>query len=275
MNKELSELVLGSTVFVANNRHWRNIMKTILEIKNICKSYEDTQILKDINLKVNEGEFLAIMGQSGSGKSTLLYGVSGMDRPTSGDVLFCGEDISKLDDDKMSDMRLKHMGFIFQNPYLLKNLSIRDNIILPGFKAGTMSRELVNQNADTLMERTGISGVADHDIKKVSGGQLQRASICRALINQPDILFGDEPTGALNSSTTNEVMDIINSVNSDGTTVIIVTHDAKVAARAGRVIFLMDGNIHDELSLGKYNKDDKKKSLREKNIYEWLENQGF
>ncbi len=250
-------------------------MKTILEIKNICKSYEDTQILKDINLKVNEGEFLAIMGQSGSGKSTLLYGVSGMDRPTSGDVLFCGEDISKLDDDKMSDMRLKHMGFIFQNPYLLKNLSIRDNIILPGFKAGTMSRELVNQNADTLMERTGISGVADHDIKKVSGGQLQRASICRALINQPDILFGDEPTGALNSSTTNEVMDIINSVNSDGTTVIIVTHDAKVAARAGRVIFLMDGNIHDELSLGKYNKDDKKKSLREKNIYEWLENQGF
>lgn len=250
-------------------------MTTILDIKNLCKSFENTQVLSDINLKVNEGEFLAIMGQSGSGKSTLLYSVSGMDRPTSGDILFYGKDISKLDDEKMSGIRLKQMGFIFQHSYLLRNLSIRDNIVLPGFKAGTLSREQVNQNADALMGKTGISSVADHDIKKVSGGQLQRASICRALINKPDILFGDEPTGALNSSTTKEVMDIINNVNAEGTTVIIVTHDAKVAARAERVIFLVDGRINDELFLGKYDNNEDKKSMREKMLSDWLEQQGF
>lgn len=250
-------------------------MKTILEVKNLCKSFEDTQVLNEINFKVNEGEFIAIMGQSGSGKSTLLYSISGMNGLTSGSVLLCGKDISKLQDEEISKVRLKQMGFVFQHSYLLKNLSIRDNIVLPGFKAGTLSREQVNQNADALMKKTGITNVASHDIKKVSGGQLQRAAICRALINKPDILFGDEPTGALNSSTTSEVMDIINNVNSEGTTVIIVTHDAKVAARASRVIYLTDGNIHDELSLGKYEGDAKSKSSREKNLSDWLEKQGF
>lgn len=250
-------------------------METILDVQNLCKSFEDTQVLNDISFKVHEGEFIAIMGQSGSGKSTLLYSISGMDRPTSGNVLFCGKDISKLNDDKISEIRLKQMGFIFQHSYLLKNLSIRDNIILPGFKSGKLPREQVNENAHGLMVKTGIEGVADHDIKKVSGGQLQRAAICRALINKPDILFGDEPTGALNSSTTREVMDIINSVNTEGTTVIIVTHDAKVSARASRVIFLMDGNIHDELALGKYQEDENKNSFREKSLSQWLENLRF
>jgi putative ABC transport system ATP-binding protein len=250
-------------------------VKTILDVRNLCKDFEDTKVLNNINFKVDEGEFIAIMGQSGSGKSTLLYNISGMDRPTSGNVLFCGKDISKLEDEKMSGVRLNHMGFIFQHSYLLKNLSIRDNIVLPGFKSGKLSREQTNQNADALMAKTGIAGVAGHDIKKVSGGQLQRAAICRALINQPDILFGDEPTGALNSSISREVMDIINAVNREGTTVIIVTHDAKVAARAGRVVFLMDGNIHDELELGKYQVGEEKKPSREKRLSQWLEKQGF
>jgi putative ABC transport system ATP-binding protein len=250
-------------------------VKTLFDVHNLSKSFDNTQVLNDINFKVEEGEFIAIMGQSGSGKSTLLYSISGMDRPTSGHVLFCGRDISKLDDEKISEVRLKQMGFIFQHSYLLKNLSIRDNIVLPGFKSGKLPREQVNQNAEALMVKTGIASVADHDIKKVSGGQLQRAAICRALINQPDILFGDEATGALNSSATRDVMDIINAINSEGTTVIIVTHDAKVAARASRVIFLMDGNIHDELTLGKYDGDEQNKSSREKKLFEWLENQGF
>ncbi|SCY22493.1 ABC transporter ATP-binding protein [Alkaliphilus peptidifermentans] len=250
-------------------------MRTILKVQNLCKSFEDTQVLNNINFDVEEGDFIAIMGQSGSGKSTLLYSISGMDSPTSGNVLLCGKDISKLDDEKISEVRLKQMGFIFQHSYLLKNLSIRDNIVLPGFKLGNLSREQVNQNADSLMVKTGIDSVAGHDIKKVSGGQLQRAAICRALINQPDILFGDEPTGALNSSTSREVLDIINAVNTDGTTVIIVTHDVKVAARASRVIFLMDGNIHDKLTLGKYNGEEEKTSSREKKLYEWLEKMGF
>ena len=250
-------------------------VKTILEVKNLSKSFEDTLVLNNIDFKVNEGEFIAIMGQSGSGKSTLLYNISGMDRPTSGTIMFGGNDISKLNDEEISDVRLKQMGFIFQHSYLLKNLSIRDNIILPGFKANTLPRVQVNQNADNLMEKTGISHVGNHDIKKVSGGQLQRAAICRALINQPDILFGDEPTGSLNSSTTKEIMDIINSINQEGTTVIIVTHDAKVAIRASRVIYLMDGNIHSELTLGKYDNDEKSIISREKVLAQWLEKQGF
>lgn len=250
-------------------------MSAILEVQNLCKSFEDTQVLSDINLTVDEGEFLAIMGPSGSGKSTLLYAISGMDRPTSGSVMLCGKDISRLDDESMSEVRIKQMGFVFQQSYLLKNLSIRDNIVLPGFKAGIVSREQVDRNADALMEKTGIAGVAHHDIKKVSGGQLQRASICRALINKPDILFADEPTGALNSSATKEVMDIINSVNAEGKAVIIVTHDARVASRADRIIFLMDGNVHDQLELGKYCGDGNENTSRERRLSEWLDKQGF
>lgn len=251
-------------------------MKTILEVRGLHKSFDDnTEVLRNVNLTVYEGDFLAIMGRSGSGKSTLLYSISGMDRPSAGSVLFCGEEISCLDDDEMSEIRLKKMGFIFQHSFLLKKLSIRDNIVLPGFKAGMMSRDQVNQNAETLMQKTGITDVSEHDIKKVSGGQLQRAAICRALINRPVVLFGDEPTGALNSSTTKEVMDIINNINTEGTTVIIVTHDAKVAARADKVIFIADGNVHDELTLGKFDKEEKEKASREKKLFEWLEQKEF
>ncbi|MBP1865808.1 putative ABC transport system ATP-binding protein [Clostridium tetanomorphum] len=222
---------------------------------------------------VNRGEFVAIMGQSGSGKSTLLYNISGMDRATNGEINFDGEDISNIDDEKMSNIRLRKMGFIFQQSHLLKTLSIRDNIVLPGFKAESERRQNVNAYAQELMRRTGIDQIADHDIKKVSGGQLQRAAICRALINHPDIIFGDEPTGALNSSATKEIMNIINEINAEGTTVMLVTHDAKVAARADRVIFLSDGNITDEIVLGKY--EEKSFSEREKKMTQWLGKQGF
>ncbi len=250
-------------------------MKTVLEVKNVCKSFGNAHVLQDISFKVEEGEFIAIMGQSGSGKSTLLYNISGMDSPTSGNVLLRGKDISQLDDKTLSSVRLKQMGFVFQHSYLLKNLSVRDNIVLPGFKAGAMTREEVNRNADDLMKMTGIFSVASHDTKKVSGGELQRAAICRALINQPDIVFGDEPTGALNSSTTKEVMDILNIINREGTTVIIVTHDAKVASRASRVIYLMDGTIHDELVLGPYEGDDTVKASSQLLLTEWLQQKGF
>lgn len=249
-------------------------MKTILNVKNLSKSFENTVVLNDINFKAGKGEFIAIMGQSGSGKSTLLYNISGMDRPTSGNVFINDQDISKLDDEGISEMRLNNMGFIFQHSYLLKNLSIRDNIVLPGFKAAKKSRDEINEYANELMKKTGIESIAHHDIKKVSGGQLQRAAICRALINNPDILFGDEPTGALNSSTSKEVMDIINNINDEGTTIILVTHDSKVALRASRVIYLIDGNIHNELELGKYEGEGTDAS-REKKLSRWLEEQGF
>lgn len=248
-------------------------MKTILQAKGLRKEFDGVNILRGIDVTVKEGEFVAIMGQSGSGKSTLLYNISGMDRATGGEIRFDGEDISKGDDEKISNIRLKKMGFIFQQSHLLKTLSIHDNIVLPAFKAKIESREKVNDYAEELMKRTGIYHIADHDIKKVSGGQLQRAAICRALINHPDIIFADEPTGALNSGATKEIMDIINEVNDEGTTVMLVTHDSKVAARAERVIFLADGNIIDEIVLGKY--DNKSSLEREKKMVEWLGTKGF
>ena len=250
-------------------------MKTLLEVKNLHKSYENVQVLKDVDLTVGQDDFVAIMGRSGSGKSTLLYCISGMDQPDSGEVYFGGERITGLDDDQMSSMRLKRMGFIFQHSFLLKKLSVLDNIVLPGFRAGVLPKAQVQSDAEMLMQKTGISEVAKKDTRKVSGGQLQRAAICRALINKPDILFGDEPTGALNSSTTREVMDILNNVNDDGTAIVLVTHDAKVAARADRVIFLVDGSVHDELTLGKYGRDEKEQSTRERRLSDWLETHGF
>lgn len=248
-------------------------MKAVLEAVKLNKEYNNNIILKDINLSINEGEFIAIMGQSGSGKSTLLYNISGMDRADGGEIYFAGEELLKLNDEEMSSIRLKKMGFIFQQPHLLKNLSIYDNIVLPGFKAGARSRETVISYAKELMERTKITNISDHDIKKVSGGQLQRAAICRALINKPEILFGDEPTGALNTASTKEIMDIINEINSDGTAVMLVTHDSKVAARAERVIYLSDGVIKNEIKLGKYYEEHKADREYKMNI--WLEKQGF
>ncbi len=247
--------------------------KYMLQVKGLWKEFSGTNIVKGIDLTVNEGEFVAIMGQSGSGKSTLLYNISGMDRATKGEIIFEGEDISKLDDEQMSRIRLNNMGFIFQQSHLLKTLSIRDNIVLPGFKANSSNRETVTKYAEELMRKTGIEQIAEHDIKKVSGGQLQRAAVCRALINHPDIIFGDEPTGALNSSATKEIMDIINGVNAQGTTVMLVTHDAKVAARADRVIFLSDGTITDEIVLGRYQEKDFPD--RENKMKEWLGKLGF
>lgn len=248
-------------------------MKNILQIEKLYKEFDETVILKGIDFTVEAGEFVVIMGQSGSGKSTFLYNISGMDRPSSGDIVFDGENISSFDDEKMSNIRLKKMGFIFQKTHLLKTLSIRDNIVLPGFKAKIKSRQQVVDYAEQLMKRTGIYEIRDHDIKKVSGGQLQRAAICRALINNPDIIFGDEPTGSLNSLASNEIMDIINEINATGTTIMVVTHDPKVAARADRVIFLSDGHIKDEITLGKYKEENFIE--RESKMIKWLGEQVF
>lgn len=255
-------------------------MRCILEIKRLCKRFKESDdlqgtVLNGIDLEIQSGEFVVVMGQSGSGKSTLLYNVSGMDQMTSGTVKFDGEDISTYDDKKMSDLRLSKMGFVFQHAHLLKNLSIQDNIMFPGFKLGKESRAKIIKRAEMLMEKVNIKGVRNHDITQVSGGQLQRAAICRALINKPRILFGDEPTGALNSSSTKEVMDILNQINLGGTTIMLVTHDAKVAARADRVIYLSDGKIEAECTMGKYKMKEAELKLREEKIARWLRERNF
>ena len=245
----------------------------MIRVIGLCKKYGDIDILKDIDFHIRKGEFTAIMGQSGCGKSTLLYCVSGMDQPTAGEIYFEERKLSAFSEKEMERLRLERMGFIFQKANFLKNLSIEDNIVFPAFQAGEISRGEIVKEAETLMEQMGIRQIADHDIRKVSGGQLQRAAICRAMINHPAILLGDEPTGALNSSATKEVMDILNEINSRGTTVLLVTHDAKVAARADRVIYLEDGRVKENLELGRYVKEDMAK--REDSLKIWLEKMGF
>lgn len=245
----------------------------MIKVNNVCKKIGETDILKNINFHIKKGEFVAVMGQSGCGKSTLLYSISGMDRPTSGEVVFEGQKLSEFSEKEMETLRLNRMGFIFQKANFLKNLSIEDNIVFPVFQAGKRNREESVKEAEDLMEKMGILQIAKKDIRKVSGGQLQRAAICRAMMNHPAVLFGDEPTGALNSSATREVMDIINGINREGTTVLLVTHDAKVAARADRVIYLEDGRVKEIFELGKFMEN--AVAQREEKLKAWLENMGF
>ena len=254
-------------------------MGAILEARQVCKTYtlgkgNEQQVLKNVSLEVDEGEFVSVMGPSGSGKSTLLYCVSGMDRASGGSVLFAGSDIGALSENELANLRLTKMGFVFQQANMLKNLSIFDNIIIAAWLGGREKRDSINARAMRLMEQTGISHLKDNDITQASGGELQRASICRALINEPAMLFGDEPTGALNSSAASEVMDIFCGINQKGATILIVTHDAKVAARSDRVLFMMDGQIKGEYVLGRYSQGDDDLKKREAGLAEWLAGMG-
>ncbi len=230
-------------------------MNTILNVKDLCKTYivnkRQNNVLKNINFTIGEGEMVAVMGPSGSGKSTLLYAVSGMDGITAGEVRFCGKDISKMGEKELADLRLDEMGFIFQQMYMLKNLTVLDNIILPATQSKKLreSRKETARRGQDLMRRLGIIDIADNDINEVSGGQLQRACICRSMINDPKMIFADEPTGALNRTSSDEVMGELAKLNSEGTTIMLVTHDVKVAAKCTRVMYIVDGNIKGEYDL--------------------------
>ncbi|WP_373485258.1 ABC transporter ATP-binding protein [Acetobacterium malicum] len=215
----------------------------MIKIERISKSFKDTKVLNDVSFGIEKGDFTAVMGPSGSGKSTLLYSVSGMDKISAGQVIFEGVNISELLEKELSRFRLTKMGFVFQNPQMLKNLTIYDNIILPGLVAKKELPEKIRKRASELMGRMELGGIENRDINEVSGGQLQRASICRAMINNPDILFLDEPTGALNSEATDQVLAILEELNNEGMTIMIVTHDPRVAAKAKRVLYIRDGQI--------------------------------
>ena len=221
----------------------------MIKVKNISKSYKDAIVLNNVSLEINKGDFTAVMGPSGSGKSTLLYSISSMDNPDEGEVVFEGIDVYKLSESELSKFRLNKMGFVFQNSQLLKNLSIFDNIILPGMVAKRESIEVVRARATELMSKMGIEDIKDRDIREVSGGQLQRAAICRAMINSPEILFMDEPTGALNSEAASQVMEILKKLNQEGISIMLVTHDAKMASMAKKVIYIKDGKLAGEIKL--------------------------
>ncbi len=227
-------------------------MNAIITGNNIVKTFGEANALNDVTAEIKKGEFVAVMGPSGSGKTTLLFALSGMDEITSGSVRFGDTELSSLSENELADVRRTKMGFIFQQPTMLKNLNILDNIILPAAKSGAKDTEQLSRKAKALMKKTGIDGLENRDITEVSGGQLQRAGICRALMNSPEILFADEPTGALNSKSAEEIMGLLVSINQEGTAILLVTHDAKVAARADRVLFTKDGNIVSELPLQKF-----------------------
>jgi len=215
----------------------------MIKVETISKSFKNTSVLDAISFEIERGDFFAIMGPSGSGKSTLLYSMSGMDSISTGKIYFDGVNISNMKENVLSGLRLNKMGFVFQNVQMLKNLTIYDNIILPALVAKKESAANIRKHAKLLMKKMGIEGLEDRDVQEVSGGQLQRASICRAMINHPDILFLDEPTGALNSSATEQVLDILEDLNREGMTIMTVTHEPRVAARAKKVLYVIDGKI--------------------------------
>lgn len=259
-------------------------MTALLESQQLCKSFvlgndNEYTVLSDVDLTIEPGEFVSVMGPSGSGKSTLLYNISGMDRAKSGHVLFNGQgikrDLTTLSEEDLSKVRLTSMGFVFQHIHLLKNLSIFDNVVLPAYLAREESHDQIDQRAEALMEQVGVAHLAGNDITQASGGQLQRVGICRALINNPDILFGDEPTGALNSKAADEIMDLLTEINQSGTTIMLVTHDVRVAARTERVLFMLDGKIIAEKHLGKPSENGTERKEREESLSSWLTELGF
>ncbi len=245
------------------------IMRKLLTVRNLRKG----NILKDISFEIREGEMAAIMGPSGSGKSTLLYNVSGMDQPDAGEVYLGETEITGLTEDEKADLRLNRMGFVFQQMNMLNNLNIIDNIVMPAVHKDRKRRKEYYARAAALMEGFHISDLAQRKVAEVSGGQLQRACICRSMMMEPEILFADEPTGALNQTAASEVIETFLRINGEGTTILMVTHDSRVAAMCERVLYILDGEIRGELNPGKYARDDIRN--REQQTVRWLEEMGW
>ncbi|EGT4719267.1 ABC transporter family protein [Clostridioides difficile 824] len=218
-----------------------------VEAKNIIKEYKigntTTRVLKEVSLQVMKGEFVSIMGQSGSGKSTLLYILGGLDTPTSGKVYMNGADISHFNDEKMSIIRRRNIGFVFQFYNLIPNLNVEENIMLPLLLDGKNLKDYKNQ-LDEILDIVGLTDRRKHTPRELSGGQQQRVAIARALIGKPEILFADEPTGNLDSKTGIEIIDLLNKINRDnGQTIIMVTHSPEATKSSSRTITVSDGLI--------------------------------
>ncbi len=221
--------------------------KIALEGKEITKGFkmgrESLMILKDISIKINVGDFISIMGPAGSGKSTLLYILGGLDKPSTGKVLMNGEDISKFSDDKQSVMRRRNIGFVFQFYNLIPNLNVEENILLPVLLDGNKTKDY-KKELDNILEIVGLTERRKHTPKELSGGQQQRVAIARALINNPEIIFADEPTGNLDSKTGTEIMELLRKINRENKkTIIMVTHSMETAEYGNRVVNIKDGGI--------------------------------
>lgn len=246
--------------------------KTILSARGLCKSFAHNggqlHILSHIDLDLYEGDFTVVMGASGSGKSTLLYALSGMDRATAGRVIYKGKNLAAAKEKELSELRNTDFGFIFQQMHLVSNLSLTENVLVSGYLNKSVPAAKVKDRAEELFSKMDILRVKTHLPSQVSGGEQQRCAIARAVINNPRLLFADEPTGALNRKNTGEVLNLLTELNSEGQSILMVTHDIKAALRATRILYLEDGKITGELELPPYEKKEEKS--RETQINAWL-----
>ena len=238
--------------------------KTLIKTQKLCKTFSNNgvmqHILRNIDLEIYEGDFTVIMGPSGAGKSTLLYALSGMDTPTLGDIYFDGENIAKLNQDKLALFRRQNCGFVFQQIYLIDSMSVMDNVLLSGLRDKKSKKETTKKAYD-LFEKIGIKKEYNKKFPtQISGGEAERVGIARALINNPKVLFADEPTGALNSKTGKDVLNVFTSFNESGQSVVMVTHDINSARRGNRIIYIKDGEIAGECNLSKYGTDNEKRN---------------
>ena len=252
-------------------------MTAILRTEKLCKSFSNdgTQqhVIKNLDLEIMEKDFTVIMGASGSGKSTLLYALSGMDKPSMGKVFFNDEDISDYSNDKLAMFRRKHCGFVFQSIYLLENMNVLDNILTGALVAQKNSPELVKK-AKELLKSVGIG----EDMWKkypnqLSGGECQRVGIVRAVINDPQMLFADEPTGSLNSASGQDVLGIFTELHKRGQSIVMVTHDIKTALRGNRIIYLRDGTVVGEHKMSSYGTDEE--NSRRESLQTFLKEMGW
>ena len=247
-----------------------------IETKLLCKSFitdgEVNNVIKNLDLKIYDGDFTVIMGSSGSGKSTLLYAISGMDEATTGQVFLDGTEITKLNEKKMTSIRKEKIGFVFQNMNLINNLNVYENILSPTYKT-KRDKKQIDEKIMELMDSLELTQHRKKFPNQLSGGQKQRVAICRALMNNPKVLFADEPTGALNSSQGQSVLDVFSNINKNGQSIVMVTHDLKAAIRGNRLLYMKDGRIDGELQLGDYTEETVKE--REAQVYQFLTSKGW
>ena len=252
-------------------------MSSDLKTEKLCKSFSNggvqQHVIKNLDLEIVKGDFTVIMGASGSGKSTLLYALSGMDKPTMGKILFNGEEIQDMSNDQLASFRRGNCGFVFQSIYLLENQTVLDNVLTGALIVQKNSPELVKKTKE-LLKKVGIKEELWNKYpNQLSGGEAQRVGIVRAIINNPTILFADEPTGQLNSASGKDVLDIFTEVHKNGQSIVMVTHDLKTALRGTRVLFLRDGNVVGEYRMKNYGEDDMKE--RRTGLQNFLDEMGW